>query len=74
MLSMQLTDPTLRKQVSVLQYVVEERSGGGQGRKVKRSLFSTSENELKLFLVPAAAYNGKNEESPLPKKWAVRNN
>lgn len=74
MLSMQLTDPTLWKQVSVLQYVVEERSGGGQGRKVKCSLFSTSENELKLFLVPAAAYNGKNEELPLPKKWAVRNN
>lgn len=49
-------------------------SRGGEGRKVKRSLFSTSENELKLFLVPAAAYNGKNEDWSLPKKWAVRNN
>lgn len=57
----------------MLQYVAEER-GVEEGRKVKRSVFSTSENELKLFLVPAAAYNGKNEDWPLPKKWAVRNN
>lgn len=57
----------------MLQYVAEE-TGVGEGRKVKRSVFSTSENELKLFLAPAAAYNGKNEDWPLPKKWAVRNN
>lgn len=43
-------------------------------RKVKNSLSSTSENELKPFLVPAAAYNGKNEDWLLPEKRAVRNN
>lgn len=42
------------------------------GKERQHSLFSTSENELKLFLVPTAAYNGKNEDWLLPEKWAVR--
>lgn len=33
-----------------------------------------SENELRIFLVPAAACNGKNEDRLLPEKRAVRNN
>lgn len=54
--------------------VVYGRQKGEKGRKVKHTLFSTFENELKLFLVPAAAYNGKNEDWLLPEKWVVRNN
>lgn len=50
--------------------MVKRRVGG----ELKHSLFSTCENELKLVLVPAAAYNGKNEDWLLPEKWAVRNN